>query len=215
MSNLVLQKEATGAERDVTSAYWDGMKGGAVPRRYWQFSQCIASLNRRLGHNSIIWGGALISMLKASIGERVLHRGISIGCGAGSKELPLLKAGIVERFDLVEISQARIAQGRALFDKAGLLNRVAFKAEDGLVALADGRASFDLVYWDNALHHMSDVRRSLELSLLALRPGGFIVINEYVGPNRFQYSASDLNHANAVRALLPDRFFKRSAWRPP
>ncbi len=192
------------------SAYWDSVKPEALPRRYWLFDACIRSINRRLGVDSVVWTAGLMERLRVSLNGTVLKRGISIGCGAGGKELKLIREGFIHGFDLYEISQARIAQGIELFRTAGLADRVNFSAADGLSALRQSEA-YDLVYWDSALHHMPDVFEALELSVNAVRKGGFIIVNEYVGPNRFQWTDEQIRFANLLRAALPERFFSKSA----
>ncbi|KQY45708.1 hypothetical protein ASD32_10870 [Rhizobium sp. Root483D2] len=183
---------------------------GPIPRRYWLFPDCVRAINKRIGTDSAAWMDGLIDKLKAQLAGKILERGISIGCGAGGKELQLIKCGIVGAFELFEISEQRVEQGKALFASFGLSHKAEFRTDDGLTALKFSER-YDLVYWDSALHHMDDTRHSIELSVNALKPGGYLVINEYVGPNRFQWRDEELRFMDAFRAALPDRFFSKSA----
>jgi SAM-dependent methyltransferase len=196
--------------KEAASRHWDSVKPDVVPRRYWLFDDCIRAINRRMGIDSPIWMAGLIDRLRERLNGHRLDRGISIGCGAGGKEMQLIKHGIVDGFDLFEISKARIEQGQELFRRNGLAEKVTFRADDGLAAMQQG-AAYDLVHWDSALHHMDDTRHALELSLNALKPGGYLVINEYVGNNRFQWPDEQLALIDKFRATLPDRFFAREA----
>jgi SAM-dependent methyltransferase len=58
---------------------------------------------------------------------------------------------------------------------------------------------YDLVYWDHSLHHMSDVDAALKWSVDVLRPGGFVMINDYFGPNRLQFTRAQVDLANDFR----------------
>lgn len=209
-SSGVLLMDQTPDTRLKASQHWDTIKADQIPRRYWLFPTCVRAINRRIGSDSPLWMSALTDKLKSQLDGKRLDRGISIGCGAGGKELQLIKGGIVQSFELYEISQQRILQGNALFASAGFADKAEYKAEDGLAAL-ELPERYDLVYWDSALHHMDDTRRSIELSVNALKPGGCLVINEYVGPNRFQWRDEEMHFMNEFRAALPDRFFSKSA----
>jgi SAM-dependent methyltransferase len=129
-------------------------------------------------------------------GQR-LGSGISIGCGSGSKEIALVKAGLVERFALYELSEVRVRLGREAAAAAGLAESMRFHVAD---AFAASHPPYDLVYWDHALHHMFDVAAALAWSVRALRPGGYLVINDYVGPTRLQWRRGEVRLARAYMA---------------
>jgi hypothetical protein len=91
------------------------------------------------------------------LGGHPLRLGVSVGCGDGTKEMTLLRSGVVERFVLYEVAEARIANGMANAAKWNLSDRVEFRRE--IVNFAAGDPTYDLVYWNNALHHMLDTAR--------------------------------------------------------
>lgn len=196
----------------VAAAHWNRTQLAQTHRsRYWQFPQCIRAINKRIGYDSEQWSGALIAHLRTLRQGSPFGKAISIGCGSGGKELEYLRAQIVGEFDLFEISPVRIERGRELYAKAGMAERGHFSAEDGLARLASQEAIYDLVLWDNSLHHMPNPAQALKFSARALRSGGALVFNEYVGPNRFQWSAAELNAMCIFRNSLPARFFEVAA----
>jgi SAM-dependent methyltransferase len=95
--------------------------------------------------------------------------------------------------------------------------------EDGLAAMEQS-ASYDLVFWDNALHHMPDTIRAIAASRSCLRSGGLFVMNDFIGPDRFQWTDRQLYYATSVRSKLskrllrhptfPDRSLRPCAVRP-
>lgn len=135
-------------------------------------------------------------------------RAISIGCGAGAKELQLINTGLVKHFDLYEISPTRVDQGKRLAHQQAVSDRVSFFTEN---AFDKKLGSYELVYWNNALHHMLDVEAAIAWSREHLVPGGWFVMDDFVGPSRFQWSDENLSHATRVRSLLPDRFLYNPA----
>src|SRR6202012_2082841 len=55
---------------------------------------------------------------------------------------------------------------------------------------------YDLVNWDHSLHHMPDVDEALAWSVKVLRAGGYIMVNDYIGPNRLQFPRTEIDQAN-------------------
>ena len=73
-------------------------------------------------------------------------------------------------------------------------------------AVAGQPESYELVHWNNSLHHMLNVEEAVEWSWKVLKPGGLFYINDIVGPDRFQWTDTMLLEATAVRQSLPERF---------
>lgn len=110
-------------------------------------------------------------------------KGLSVACGEGRKEMSLVSAGIVEHFDLFEISAARVERGRALAEKKGIADKLTFHVCD---AFSTDVGQYDIVYWNNALHHMLDTTEAVAWSHERLVRGGSFVMDDYVGRNRLQ-----------------------------
>jgi SAM-dependent methyltransferase len=113
--------------------------------------------------------------------------------------------GIVESFDLYEISDARIEDGERRICAGGLTERVRFHKAS---ALEEGQLSteYDLVYWNNALHHMFDAERAVSWSRERLQQGGLFFMDDFVGPTRFQWTNRNLSYASCVRRSLPRNY---------
>ena len=133
---------------------------------------------------------------------RDLGVGVSIGCGEGSKEMALLAVGAVRHFHLFEIAEARVARGRKRARNLGLSGRISWHLESPDFA---SPMPVDLVYWNNALHHMLDTRVAVTWSRESLRPGGTFYMNDFVGPDRMQWPDEMLEAASAIREQLPER----------
>ena len=191
-------------DRRRAAAYWDRPAPVARRARWWSWPRIVAHQNALIcGEPLPDWGAGLTREIARRWPGRRFRRAVSVGCGNGAKELELLRSGLVERFDLYEISEARIAHGRKLAAAAGLTGHVSWHTEDGIAALERG-PRYDLVTWDNGLHHMPDTARAVAASVTALQPGGVFVMNDYVGPDRFQWSPRTLAYATAVRHRLPE-----------
>jgi glycosyltransferase involved in cell wall biosynthesis/SAM-dependent methyltransferase len=175
--------------------------------RWWMHPGVLRHINALVCGSPLEgpWAG-LARRMSESTGGRPFGRALSVGCGSASKELNLLEKGIVEHFDLFEISSRRVAQGQAQAERLGLAGRADFHEQDALARdLDDG---YDLVYWNNALHHMFDVDRALAWSRERLRPGGHLVMDDFVGATRFQWPDEQLAIAGQVRRRLPERLLR-------
>jgi SAM-dependent methyltransferase len=186
------------------ATYWSTARSTGRTR-WWTHPVILRHINRLVCGQPVDgpWEG-LERRMRALSQEEAFRRGISVGCGNALKEVRLLKKGIVRAFDVFEISPARVDQGRRLAEQQGVSDRIRFSLENAFDQNLGN--DYDLVYWNNALHHMFDVREALAWSRDRLVVGGYLVMDDFVGPSRFQWTNEQLAVASAVRALLPDRF---------
>lgn len=203
----------------IAAAHWNKIHGlGRFNSkvRWWQCPTIIRHVNRRICGQPLdgITSGD-IALLKARYPGRKFENAVSIGCGNGNKELELVKSGLVSHFDLFEISSVRIEQGRALASKAGLEDAMTFRQVAVDLTGQPSSPSYDLVYWNNALHHMLDVTQAGIWSKQQLKPGGVVYINDFIGPNWMEWTPEMLRIASTVRSGLPARMLRhpRIPWR--
>lgn len=192
-----------------TAKHWSGSR--TAPRtRWWMHPAILRHVNALVCGSPVEgpWAGLERHMRALTNGDG-FRRGLSVGCGSASKELHLLQEGIVGHFDLFEVSPERAAAGKAAAGRRGVAGRVVFHVRDAFDTELDDR--YDLVYWNNALHHMFDVRQALVWSRERLRPGGWLVMDDYVGATRFQWPDAQLQIASRVRRSLPERLLRDPA----
>jgi SAM-dependent methyltransferase len=131
----------------------------------------------------------------------------SPGCGGGGNEVRWGETGVFRSIDACDLSAPRIAKAVALAGEKKLAGVVRFHVGD--METVPGREHYDLVITEGALHHFYPMRRSLERIRELLKPGGLLVVNEFVGPSRFQWPAGQLRAANALLALIPEPYRRR------
>jgi SAM-dependent methyltransferase len=191
----------------VAADRWDRKQSATshLPTRWWQSNTINRHINDKL-HGSPIPGlsAGFRRFLERAADGRRFQRAISVGCGSGQKERALLQMRLVEHFDLFEISGVRIGRGKDLYAQAGLSDRARFIHGDAFELTEPN--SYDLVHWDGSLHHMLDVLAAMEWSRTVLKDDGWIAVNEFIGPTRFQWSDRELTWARRVREMLPPEF---------
>ena len=177
---------------------------------WWQNPFIIRHINQRVsGYQLDGFSSGLNSRLKKIAIERLpFSKGISVGCGNARKEIKLLREGIVQSFVLFEFSDIAIKQGKELALKEGLRDRTEFILGDAFDTIQE-EESFDFIHWNNSLHHMLDVEQALSWSYRVCKKRGMFYMDDYVGPNRFQWPQKFLEIASEIRESLPQRYFLR------
>lgn len=185
--------------RDWQSAVQWNRNSRGFWRNWWDSDLLRQYVNERICNQPGREDG-IAEALRNHLKGRVLERGLSIGCGDAKKELALLASGVIRNFDLYDISAGQVAAGQAASVAQGLGDRVHFLASSPL--LAPPAPVYDLIYWDHSLHHMFDVRPTLEWCKASLAPRGLLCVNDYVGPTRLQWTGREARTANAILSEL-------------
>jgi SAM-dependent methyltransferase len=176
---------------------------GSVRGRWWQVPAVVRHINERVCGEPLngLSAGAR-QWVVDTIPGLPLDRGIAIGGGNGVKEMELITAGIVRSVEVFEVAPARVAQGKDVATERGLADRVTF--HERLLDPGEDIGRYDLVHWNNALHHMLDVDEWLAWSRRVLNPGGVLLLDDFVGATRFQWPRRQLDYASSFRRTLPD-----------
>jgi SAM-dependent methyltransferase len=180
--------------------------GRVLKTRWWHHPPILRHINEKVCGKPVDgFSAGLTLRARSMLGRRLpLSRGISVGCGNGMKEMKLLREGIVQAFDLYELADIRIAAGREIAEKQQLMRDARFIQGDAF-QLANEPEQYELVHWNNSLHHMLDVEAAIDWSWKVLKTGGLFYMDDFVGPDRFQWPPQMLLAATAVRQSLPDR----------
>jgi SAM-dependent methyltransferase len=143
---------------------------------------------------------------------RQFKRSLSICCGDAAHELALHQSKKVKFVCGFDIAEGAIALANKKFLDAGV-PQTAFQFELNDANRLDMRGRFDLLLSLGALHHVTEIEDLLDKMASMLEPGGYFVINEFVGPNRFQWTPRQCEIVNAVLASL-DPYYLRAGIRP-
>lgn len=179
--------------------------------RWWESPTIIRHVNQTICGEPIDgWNAGAIRLLQQKSDDRKkLYSAVSIGCGEGIKEMQLLESNLVQKFLCFELAEERIRKGKQIAEAKGLQDRILFFKEDFFVS-GYSRQSYDMVFWDNSLHHMMDVYTAVKKSYDILKPGGVFFCNDFVGKNKFQWSDMELAIVNGIRMSLDDKIFQKS-----
>jgi SAM-dependent methyltransferase len=152
--------------------------------------------------------GGLVGLMDAvatQVRERTRPgaRLFSPGCGRADKERILAAAFPDREFVGLDLTPAILELAAEETARAGLRN-LRFELGD-FNALALERHSFDAVLGLGAIHHVEALERFWAETQRALRPGGCVIAQEYVGPDRMQWNEAQVREGSRVLAeLVPD-----------
>jgi SAM-dependent methyltransferase len=198
-----VQKEISQKINDVWSNR--GHKEG-LRLHWWHSKKIIQHVNKKVCGQPLesFSAGTTERAMKMANGKH-FAKGISVGCGNGSKEMLLIQCGLVDQFHLYELSDRRIEQGNQLAQKLGLTEKVIFHKGDAF-DMVTGQEVFDLVHWNNSLHHMMNVEQAVQWSYNILRKGGLFYMDDFIGPSRFQWSDQMLEITERIHSALPEKY---------
>lgn len=131
-------------------------------------------------------------------------RWLSIACGAGGLELYAVEQGLCATIEGVDIAPGAIEIARRNAEAAGRSGVVSYRVAD-LERERLPEAAYDVILCGMGLHHIRRLEYFYEEAAQALRPGGHILLNEFVGPSQWQWTDAQLAATNALLASLPER----------
>ncbi|MFV0592318.1 MAG: class I SAM-dependent methyltransferase [Draconibacterium sp.] len=139
-------------------------------------------------------------------GEKAL-RLLSIGCGVGNREIKFAESNMFEEvvgidlsMDLIEDARKKVAEKK--------LNNIVFEQAD-FYNYKLKRNYFDVVLFHSSLHHFKQIDKIAERVKESLKDNGILVLNEYAGKNRLQFSKHQLLQMNTLLNTIPTQYRKR------
>lgn len=125
-------------------------------------------------------------------------RVLVLGCGEGWLERAVAQWPFVARIDAVDFAEEAVARAR---ETARGIDKIHY----GVVDLNRDQLppdTYDVVVAHSVLHHVENLEHAYAQLEQTMRAGGTLIVNEYVGPNRFQYSDDVLTIINTLLACI-------------
>lgn len=197
-----LVDSAPSAEKTATVVdFWNRFAGDHLNSpTHWEANEAVRRFQWNLitGNpetNPITWFmtrfGPFASMASLCCGTGVLERHVAAHW--------LRTGGCITGFD---ISPRSIEMARAA---AGDIPGIDYQVRDIDQALWPD-IMYDAVFAHGALHHISRLDHVLGQIRRKVEPTGYLYVNDYVGPCRFQWSDVQMRLADAILAEVPGKF---------
>lgn len=118
---------------------------------------------------------------------------LELGCGSGAVLDKFLRGGIIKTGVGIDLDASRFTNDdRRLSFRAGDVNHVKLEPN-----------RYDLIYAVQSFHHFEELDAIMEQVRNALTDRGFFVMNEFVGPRRFQWTDGQLAVIAQLLGLMP------------
>lgn len=180
----------------------DGLHWGALPA-------VRQAINRRITGDPELTPLAWFLARAGVDRTRPLGRALVLGCGGGQLERELAAGGLVRDVLGVDVSPRAVEHAVATARDAGLSGlRYAVGDMNRLVL---DEAPFDAVFGVSAVHHCAGLEALCDALDRLLAPRGWLYLDEYVGPTRFQWTDAQVRHVNLLLDLLPDDLVRTPA----
>src|SRR4051812_18814497 len=164
-----------------TAAYWDKLadqffKDEVTRREEWQAHPAAAARRFRL-----LGDCDALGWLTTRLPPGRIERALGAGCGVASFEIQMLHQGLVEHFDLYDVSSVCLEAATERAHALGVGDRITVHCGDLLGADRDG---YGLVTFVASLHHAVDVEATVRFAHDILSPAGMLFADEYIGLRR-------------------------------
>lgn len=130
---------------------------------------------------------------------------LSLGCGGGGLERHGLQLQIAERFDAFDVSDDALQFVKEEAQKSGQLESINYTPSN-LNKIEFAESSYDAAFASQSVHHIEDLEHYMQEVSRCLKPGGYFIINEFVGPNQFQWTDVQLQHCQRLLEEIPESF---------
>ncbi len=126
----------------------------------------------------------------------------SLGCGNGHLERNLARFKCAySQIDGYEINPTLVDYANQEARTNNFNSIRYFKADLNNLTL---KISYDLIIFFHSLHHVENLEACLDSVKSSLSESGIVLVVDFVGPSRFQWTDSQIFHAQSLLDLLPE-----------
>lgn len=133
------------------------------------------------------------------------YKALSLACGTGSREIEWAKTNKFGAIDAFDASPRRISFAKSQAEKENLSDIISFNVEN-VLDVRPNESEYDLFLGEQSLHHFSPLNEVVEKIKYSVKPNGLIIVNEYAGPDRFQWSEEQVYYAKELLIKLPEKY---------
>ncbi|MHA7111709.1 class I SAM-dependent methyltransferase [Sunxiuqinia elliptica] len=132
---------------------------------------------------------------------------LSVACGSGNREITLSKSGFFKHVTGIDLSPDLIQEAQQKVHKMQLTN-VSFEQADFYDFKMENNF-YDVILFHSALHHFQKIEEIALRVKTSLKRDGILVLNEFVGKNRLQFTKHELFQMNKLLTTIPKPYRKR------
>ncbi|WP_179467925.1 class I SAM-dependent methyltransferase [Chryseobacterium sp. H1D6B] len=132
---------------------------------------------------------------------------LALGSGVCSHEIRLAELNPHWEIHCFDFSDELLKKAKTISDEKNLKN--IFYAAENILKYPFKPEEYDIVFFHASLHHFDHIHQFMDdIVIKSLKPDGYIIINEFVGNNRLQYSKIQLDYINRSLKEIPKKYRK-------
>jgi len=185
----------------MAASHWDRMYETATRSAWTQNADVERAVYLRMTDEPGFWLSWVFEKKLPKI-----RRLLSIGCGDGAHELGMARNGYVRHIEAFDASPVAIAQASAMAKAENLQIEFSVRTFEDFASTPSQGGAFDAVLFAGSLHHVTDIEGMLSAVRHVLKPGGYVILNEYVGPCYQLYPNTQVDLVNRVHQMTPPEF---------
>ena len=174
-----------------------------APKNWWDIPSVRTRWNRLISGDPQVDYYQFIS--QKYLANRNSLCALSLGCGTGHKELRWAQTGKFSCIEAYDLSYPSIQDAINIAKQKGCDNIINYYVGD-VYGIEVRKNYYDVVMGEQSLHHFSPLEGILLRVSEFLKPDGYFVINEFVGPTRFQWTDRQLEAVNGLLSVLPAKY---------
>ncbi|MCF7814796.1 MAG: class I SAM-dependent methyltransferase [Candidatus Cloacimonetes bacterium] len=136
--------------------------------------------------------------------KKLTGRILSLGCGKGELERHIASLNSSLNIEALDISPINVEIASKAAAENGF-ERTKYLVADIEKMKLQGEY-YDAIFFNSSLHHISKIGSILKKVNKAMKRNGCLIINEYVGPNRFNIPQREKKIIQSVFNLIPPRY---------
>lgn len=183
------------------SSYWDREVAEQSHVSWMADPEVRQYINLCVGQTEPLWP---LDWLTRVLKGRTFRRALSIGCGDGALERDLVRRGLARSVHAFDASLTSLHLARTAAASAGCAGRIRYFAADFNEPCLP-RNTYDMVFFQQSMHHVGKLEKLLREVLLSLTPDGLLYMDEFVGPSRHEWTPPHMKAQQAVYQMLPRR----------
>ncbi|WP_299779158.1 class I SAM-dependent methyltransferase [uncultured Formosa sp.] len=180
-------------------------KSAKISSNWWNIPEVKKRWNKKISDNeNINYEEYLLNTILKNKKDLKL---LSLGSGECYHEIELAHQDNFNKITCVDFTPIRISEAKKAAQKEKLKN-IEFVCAD-IENYNIQKNYYDIVLFNASLHHLKNVESLLSKKInYCLKDAGLLIINEYVGPSRLQFTKFQLKKINEAIITIPKKFRK-------
>lgn len=191
-----------GDDNQIVSEFWGRPKETSKPQGWLEHPVCRQLINLRVTGDA---NKGVLEDFRLRYFSEPPDLALSLGCGFGAFDRMAVRHNFARRIHACDLSANAIAVARATAEAEGITDRIEYSIAD-MNSIQLPRQQYDIVFAVSTVHHVFHLEGLFKQVLNTLKPGALFVLDEYIGPSRFQSPPVVTEIVNRVLALLSKKY---------